>query len=901
MMAAEKWPQVKEILDAAIRRRPEERAAFLDEACEGDEGVRREVESLLSSFGKAEGFMERPAVGAMSRKITQELTPLARGQVIGRYEIERELGVGGMGVVYLAHDKTLERRVAIKVLNKRYERHEENVRRFVREAKAASALNHPNILTIYEIVEFEGSHYIVSEYVEGLTLREMLGTERLDVRNAADILVQIASALAAAHKARIIHRDVKPDNVIVREDGYVKVLDFGLAKLLPLGSAVSLDDRTLRQNETAEGVIMGTVSYMSPEQAKGEAVDERTDIFSLGIVMYEMIAGRTPFAADSTSETFANLINKDPTPLRHTAPGVPEQFEKIVAKALCKGREDRYQTMTELLDELKDLKDKISVQPQNARASRSELIEETAILSRTTGDIVHTTDAPEIPSSRIRGRLLIAALFVVLFGGIALAWYWQKSAAEPPVQIKSLAVLPLKSLDQGENYIGFGVADAVIRRISQTGALTVRPTSAVKRYMTEDADALTAAKDLGVDAILEGTLQRQNDRLRITVNLLRTADGASLWTEKYDTQSAEIFAVQDKVAQQVAARLQLQLDPAQQARLAKRTTGDPAAYENYIKGVYSFNQRRFDDTAREQIDATIGFLKKATELDPKYALAHAKLASAYAWKGLFIDTEDQERLLDLAQEEINAADSLDTQLAETHLARSRLLFSEHGGWRMAEAARECLMAQQIDPNLGHEEISDIYVHMGLEDLTDREIRIALEKDPTSDWVKLQMYLYYILLNRYDDYLIVKNEFYPEEPIQAGYYLVKGDLAKAKESLDADDKKGPPGADPALKAMLFALQGRKRESEALVPTIIARTPRLNPAYHHVTYDAACIYAMNGNVPSAMKWLRETAALGNPSYTLFTRDPFLDKIRKSPEFIQFMADLKPQYERFRNEFH
>lgn len=897
-MAAEKWSQVKEILDAAIRQKPEDRAAFLDEACDGNETVRREVESLLSSFGKADGFMEMPAVGRAGHEVTVEMTPLPAGLVIGDYEIIRRLGEGGMGVVYLAKDRKLDRHVAIKVLNKKYERHEENVRRFVQEAKAASALNHPNILTIHQIGEFEGSQYIVSEFVDGATLRDTFNKANLDPSVVLDVATQIASALAAAHAAKIIHRDIKPENIVVRDDGYVKVLDFGLAKLLPSQvSTIGLDDKTKKQNETAQGVILGTVSYMSPEQAKGEPVDERTDIFSLGVVMYEMIAGRTPFAGNSTPETFANLINKRPEPLERFAPEVPAGFSSIVARMLEKDRRDRYQAMTEVVGELKSLRD------GNTRSDRGRISspnEETL-----TETLTHTTageamNDPGRASPSYRRVAFLTLLPLTLIAAAIAAWFLYPTNTQP--QMKTLAVLPLKSLEAQDNYLGFGIADAVIRRISQTGALTVRPTSAVKRYVTEDTDALTAAQQLTVDAVLEGTVQRDGERVRITVNLLRTADGASLWAERFDAQLTDIFAVQDKVAQQVASRLQLQLDPAQQARLAKRTTSDPVAYENYVKGVFAFNQRRFDETAREQIDSTIGFLKKATDLDPKYALAHAKLAHAYAWKGLFIVTEDQERLLQLAREEIETADALDPQLAETHLARFRLLFSEPGGWRIEDAARACLTAQQIDPNTGHEEASDVYLHMGLEDLMDREIRKALEIDPTSEWVKLQLFIYYQILNRYDDYLRVRDEFFPEEPISPAYYLLKNDFAKTRELLDEADKKDPRGADPVLRSMLYAREGNVRDSEALLPTIFkeVNAQRMKPSYHHHTYDIACIYAANGNAPEAVKWLRETAAKGNPSYTMFTRDVFLDKIRQSPEFIQFMAELRPQYERYRSEF-
>jgi serine/threonine-protein kinase len=901
-MAVENWARVKEIVDAAIRRKPQDRIAYIAEACDGDEAVRREVESLLSSFGRAEGFMEKPALENADGNETEELTFLPDGQLIGRYQIVRRLGAGGMGVVYLAEDKDLDRHVAIKLLNKRYERHEENVRRFVQEAKAASALNHPNILTIYEIAEFEGTRCIVSEYVKGRTLREVLVSEKLGFDSVRDISTQIASALDVAHKARIIHRDIKPENIVIRDDGYVKILDFGLAKLLTSEvSTVGLDDQPRRQNETAKGVILGTVNYMSPEQAKGETADERTDIFSLGSLMYEMISGRTPFAGNSTAETLANLINKEADPLEREVRDLPPALSNIVSKMLKKARSERYRSMQELLADLKNLKDGSTTGSDRERISSPNEGHLTRAIPHTTADAVQDVAQTSATRKPLFRRAALFALVPIVLIAAAAVWYFYPTTSQP--QIKTLAVLPLKSLDAGDNYLGFGIADAVIRRISQTGALTVRPTSAIRKYVTEDTDALTAAKDLAVHAILEGTVQRNGDKVRITVNLLRSEDGTSLWTEKYDAQLTDIFAVQDKVAQQVAARLHLQLDPAQQERLAKRTTSDPVAYENYVKGVYAFNQRRFDDTAREQIDATIGFLKKATEIDPNYALARAKLAHAYAWKGLFIVTEDQERLLRLAREEIEAAEALDSQLADTHLARFRLLFSEPGGWKIEEAARECLTAQQIDPNVGHEEVSDMYLHMGLEDLMDREIRKALEIDPTSEWVKLQMYIYYQILNRYDDYLRVRNEFFPEDPISPGYYLVKNDLAKVHEYVEKADKTDPQGADPVIRAMLYALEGKVRESEALLPTIIkfAKTQQMKPSYHHNTYDIACLYAANGNAPEAVKWLRETAAKGNPSYTLFTRDTFLDKIRQSPEFMQFMDELRPQYERYRSEFH
>ena len=500
------WSKVKEIVDAAIRRKPDERARYLDEACVDDADVRREVESLLSSFGKADGFMEVPAVDLHAEAATVELQVLLAGQMIGRYEVVRKLGEGGMGAVYLAKDDKLGRNVAIKVLYKKFERDEENVRRFIREARAASALNHPNILTVHEIDEFEGSQYIVSEFVEGDTLRELLRKESLELNRIIDITKQIAGALGAAHKARIIHRDIKPENVIVRDDGYVKVLDFGLAKLLRTeDSTLSFEGSGGKPNETSKGVILGTVNYMSPEQAQGTTVDERTDVFSLGVVLYEMIAGSTPFAGDSIAETFANLIKKEPPPLGGFTSGLPDEMERIVAKMLSKDPELRYQTMGDCVADVKNVSISLGHDVPITRTSDGEY-QNTGVIPRSTGDHRNTTaETSGIYAPWYRRWPGIAAMAVLLMATVGGGLYWfRPNAGANQTQIRSLAVLPLKSLDPNDNALGFGIADAVIRRISQTGEMTVRPASSVRQYLTLDADAIAAAKQLGVDAVLDG-------------------------------------------------------------------------------------------------------------------------------------------------------------------------------------------------------------------------------------------------------------------------------------------------------------------------------------------------------------------------------------------------------------
>ncbi|HSK74112.1 MAG TPA: protein kinase [Pyrinomonadaceae bacterium] len=361
-MADEDWQKVREVFDLALRQKPEDRGKFVNEACGEDFKLRAEVESLLSSLNSAENFLETPAVAKVADLIEGEAKKLERGTCFAHYEIIEQIGTGGMGEVYLARDKKLDRKVAIKILNEKFSREESNLNRFIREAKAASALNHPNILVIHEIGETEDTNYIVSEFIEGKTLREVLKESSLKLGDVLDISIQIAGALVAAHRAHLVHRDIKPENIMVRPDGFVKILDFGLAKLVEEKnrSLFGLDDSNIRQNQTAQGVILGTVNYMSPEQAKGEQIDERTDIFSFGVVIYEMLAGRTPFAGDSASATFANLVNAEPKPLARFVSNVPNELQRIVSRMIRKKRDERYQTMQDLLADLKDLKENLS-------------------------------------------------------------------------------------------------------------------------------------------------------------------------------------------------------------------------------------------------------------------------------------------------------------------------------------------------------------------------------------------------------------------------------------------------------------------------------------------------------------------------------------------------------------
>jgi serine/threonine protein kinase len=363
-MKPERWQQIDELLQSALAQAPAERPGFLAQACSGDEPLRREVESLIASHEHAENFLGTHVSQIAAELLVGGQTSLARGQRIGSYEIAVLLGAGGMGEVYLAEDTRLGRKVALKVLPAYFTKHEDRLRRFEQEARSVSALNHPNILTIYEIGQADGQHFIATEFIEGVTLRQHMVTTRMKLGEVLDVASQVGSALAAAHAAGIVHSDIKPENIMIRGDGYVKVLDFGLAKLTERQTyQVDAEAATRASVKTPPGPVMGTAQYMSPEQARGLNVDARTDIFSLGIVLYEMVAGRAPFAGATKSDALATILKEEEAPpLSRYAPEVPAELEWIVMKALAKEREKRYQVVKDLLIDLKNLKQELELQ-----------------------------------------------------------------------------------------------------------------------------------------------------------------------------------------------------------------------------------------------------------------------------------------------------------------------------------------------------------------------------------------------------------------------------------------------------------------------------------------------------------------------------------------------------------
>jgi serine/threonine protein kinase/Tfp pilus assembly protein PilF len=748
------WQRVREVFDAALGKKPEERRSYLNETCCGDKELRSEVESLLSSLAESDQFLETPAVAHVASLIRSETNRLEKGARLGHYEIIGHIGAGGMGDVYLAQDLKLDRRIAIKTLNEEFSKDELNLQRFVREAKAASALNHPNILVIHEICDDQDKHYIVSEFVDGKTLREV---HRQSPSNFAEILnvsIQIADALSAAHDAHLVHRDIKPENVMLRPDGYVKVLDFGLAKLVGEkgNSAFCFAETTSRQNQTEQGMILGTVNYMAPEQAKAEEVDERADIFSLGTVIYEMIAGRTPFASGSKAETFASLINAEPAPLSRFVSNVPDDLQRIVSKALRKNKMERYQAMSELLTDLKDCRD-------NWRQEKSETPHPR---NDATADLLTTTTAARIPartssaaylfaelmqhegSSLLIMTAIAAALIAVAYFGYAHYRSSDKTnalASSELSPIRSIAVLPFSNASHNADteYLSDGISETLINSLSPIPSIKVISRGSSFRFKGKEADPQEVGTALGVEAILTGRVVQRGDDFSINVELVDTHNGTQIWGAQYTRKGTDLLAVQSEISTEIAEKLRLKLTASEQRQLNKQGTENLKAYELLLHGRFNADTGTSDNRKK-----ALDYYRRAIDIDPAYALAYVELSKTYTAL-LNNNLIDPREAAPLAEAAARKALELDDRLAEAHLAMGTVKLN---AWDWSAAEQEFKHAIDLNPNLSRAHIAYFFylTQRGRYEEAAAEARRAIEVDPLSTLAKTSV-VYSLLMSR----------------------------------------------------------------------------------------------------------------------------------------------------------
>ena len=841
---------------------------------------------------------------------------LSAGAKLGPYEILAPLGAGGMGEVYRAKDPRLGREVAIKVLPATFSRDPDRLRRFEQEARAAGVLNHPNILAIHDIGTYDGSPYVVSELLEGETLRARLAGGALAPRKAISYALQIAHGLAAAHEKGIVHRDLKPENIFVTKDGRVKILDFGLAKLVEKEESSQITN--LPTAGTEPGVVLGTVGYMSPEQARARPADPRSDIFSFGAILYEMLSGNRAFHGASVADTMGAILMKEPPELSQTNREVSPGLERVVRHCLEKDPEQRFHSAHDLAFDLEALSD---VSPP---ASGEQAV------GRKPGW------RPR-PALGLAGVVMAALLVVVA----VLLWRARGGKSRSPsgsaLDRKSVAVLPFQNLspDPENAFFADGMTEDILTQLAKIRDIKVISHSSVMRYKGTQKPIQTIASELGVATVLEGSVRRAGNQVRIVGQLIDARSDEHLWAETYDRELKDVFAIQSEVAQRIAAALKATLSPAEKKRIEQSPTQDLAAYDLYLKGRELYNRYRKADN-----EAAIELFQKALELDPTFALGYAGLGDAYAQRALRFGFPQS--WLDTSLEVSRKAIALNSELAEGYKALG-LAYQAKGKYResldatrraaeinpnyaaavgnvgavlrllgrLDEALPWILRGFELDPTgaVGAATVGSVYEALGDAKKAERWLKRSLELQPDLGQGHTFLIYFYLHQRRDEEALqqtrtaatLVSN--FPQGLNAAAITeLVTGNLPRAQQLFEQvlpsfrgvrqGVRNAGAGAETYL-AYLLLRAGRRGEAEALLEESLATDRRAADEGNQdwsVPFDTACVYALRGEKDEAFRWLDKAVEAGWRGWPLGTRSPLLDPLRSDPRFHRIEARLE-----------
>jgi TolB-like protein/Tfp pilus assembly protein PilF len=883
-MTSERWQQVNDLFLAAAERAAEDRTTFLQTACDGDEGLRREVESLIASYERAENFIEAPAFEVAPDLLTNEQAGAMVGETIGRYRIESLIGVGGMGEVYLARDEQLARKVALKFLPERLTANKTQLSRFKSEARAASALNHPNILTVYEIGTEGNRHFIATEFIEGVTLRAALSRGKMSVHDALEIAVQVGSALAAAHEAGVVHRDIKPENIMLRPDGYVKVLDFGLAKLTEQKSASDHQGLTVTNTQhTHAGMLLGTPRYMSPEQTRGEKADARSDIWSLAVVMYEMVAGIPPFYGDTPSDCIASILRTEPPPLSRTLADAPTNLESILKKALQKNKDERYQRIAEILADLRGLKRKLEQQASAPKIRTAGMwaaaVAAVAIVSLAISFFIRS---PWGPRARSRADERAPAI--------------AKGLSMPAnIPEKSIAVLPFESLsrDPDNAYFADGIQDEILTRLSKIADLKVISRTSSQNYKSAPANLPDIARQLGVAHVLEGSVQKSGDMVRVNVQLIKAANDSHVWADTFDRKLTDILSVETEVAKTIADQLGAKLTRQEEQVVAAKPTDNPEAYDAYLKGRYFWNKRTGGD-----IRKAIEYFKQAIANDPNYALAYAGLAQAWMTLPSYSGgppSECSPQAKAFALKALSLNEALSDAVAVLAAVKAEYDFDFSG------ARTDYKRAIQLNPNdatAHHWFAADVLASGGDHARELAEMKRALELDPLSLVINTNLGNAYLHNGRLDDAIAQFRKTIEMDPhfdfAQTSYAVALEVQGKVPEATVQYEKAAAMSDDPIALGMLgraYGIAGRKDEARKIYDKLLQlRGQRYTSAYSLV------IAALGlGDRNEALNWLEEgyRGRDGN-NINQLRIDPLLAPLRGDPRFEAVAEKIVPARE-------
>jgi len=754
---------------------------------------------------------------------------LAPGSRVGPYEVLTLLGEGGMGAVYRGRDPRLGRDVAIKVLLPDSARDADSLARFEREARAIASLSHPNVLSIFDYGDENGTFFVVTELLEGQTLRTRLTNDVIEWRNAVDIGAEIAEGLAAAHARAVVHRDLKPENVFLTREGRVKILDFGLAQTDPFLAGEDTGNLPTRKFNTEPGTIVGTLAYMAPEQLKGEAVEGTADIFSLGCILYEMVTSKRPFQRRSGAATIAAIL-KDDVPRDELAEAVPPEFQRVIEGCVEKNPLQRFQSARDLALTLRAI--------SSSSSTRIELL----------------------PRRRATSK-----------------------------SIDSVAVLPFQNggADADTEYLSDGVTEGVINKLSELPKLKVMARSTVFRYKGREIDPRVVGRDLRVRAVLSGRVKHVGDRIVITVELVDALDGSHLWGEQYNRQIADLVTLQEEMSQEIAEKLRIRLTGAEKKRLRKKSTDNTAAYQLYLKGRYQWNKR-----TEESLKRGIAHFEEAIESDPSFAGAYAGLADSYLTLATNIPLPPREAM-PKAKAAASRALEIDGALAEAWASLAAVKWWYEWDWDGAEAAYRSAIKLNPNYATAHDGYAMLLCARGRFDASLEQVRKAVELDPLSRIIAVHagwpFYFardYESAIARFEKALELDDKFIPAQAWRA---MALGQQHRHEESVAAFQRALESERIPILLAMLGhtrAIAGQRAEAEMILSMLAeqARTRYISP------YDIAVIYAGLGDRAAALAKLQEAYEDRSAWMVFIGVDPRLDALREEPEFAALAARLQ-----------
>jgi len=853
---SDRWQQIEQLYHAALEREESQRVAYLREVCGGDEALRREVESLLAQDKRGDALLESPALEVAARAMARDSRQSLNGQQLGSYKIDSLLGAGGMGEVYQAHDTKLGRNVAIKVLPAAFVHDAERLARFQHEARMLASLNHPNIATIHGLEQADGVHYLVMELVAGHTLAEEVSAGALKIEEALQVAAQIAEALEAAHEKGVIHRDLKPANVKVTPDGRVKVLDFGLAKAFTGdGEQDPSNAPTLTAMGTEEGRILGTPAYMSPEQARGKAVDKRTDIWAFGCVLYELLTGKEAFRGETLTDTLAAVIDREPH-WQALPPATPANIRDLLRRCLQKDPQRR----------LRDIGDaRIEIQEAPSAPTRAEFIS-----SR--------------PWWRTRAALWVVA--VVLLVAIAAGASYYRLAGRGET-IDSVAVLPFvnASGDPNTEYLSDGITESLINSLSQLPHLKVMSRDSAFMYKGKQTDARTVGQALGVRAVFKGRLTQQADNLDISAELVDARDNSHIWGQQYDRKLADMVALREEIAKEMTAALRVRLTGEDEKRLTKSYTANAEAYQDYLKGRYWWNKEGFDKG--------IEYFEQAIAKDPTYALAYSGLADCYsslADDGLVPSKEGYLKAKDAALKALE----LDDTLAEAHTSLAVIKTSYDWDWSGAD--KEFQRAIELNPRSAdaHASHAEALWQTGRLDEAIAETKLTLVLDPLSLSNNLNLGQEFFLARQYDQVIEQERKTLELDPnfIEAYYFRGMAYLKKSmyKEAMrDFEKAVAISPDDPlALTGLGYAdaVTGRRAEAQK----VLDQLTKLSKQNHVSAAYMAKIYAGLGEKDRAFEWLEKAYEDRSiVSVGLIKANPIFDPLRSDPRFQDLLRRM------------